>query len=281
IYRFAGSDISLFTQFEQHFGVTEVSKIETTYRFSKSMIDISSKFILANPNQTGKELKPFNVDTQQPLDIIVSENFRSDDPYPFIEALKKINGENFQSGKKVTVMALARYNHIIETYKGKSDLFSVKYDQNKRTYIISSLEVPGLEVQFLSVHRSKGLQADYVIILNCVSGQYGFPSEHADDPILNLLLSKADQFANGEERRLFYVALTRAKKKTFIITNQPYKSKFVEEIDSANSEQPQNKCPVCKEGNRIKKEGVGKTGRPYVKYSCSNWNLGCEYLAWD
>jgi DNA helicase-4 len=280
IYRFAGSDISLFTQFEKHFGVTEFSKIETTYRFSKSMIDISSKFILTNPNQTAKELKPFTDDTLTPIEILTSSSFKNDDPYPFILALNQINAENVGSGKKLTILALSRYNHIIDLYKERTDLFSVKYNDVDKNFTIKYLELPHLEVQFLSVHRSKGLQGDYVIILNCVSGQYGFPSEQADDPILNLLLSKSDQFVNGEERRLFYVALTRSKKITFITTNSTYKSKFINEIDPNYIDDPQSNCPVCKKGSKIKKVGISKNGKPYIKYTCSNWNFDCKYLEW-
>lgn len=280
IYRFAGSDISLFTQFEKHFGVTEFSKIETTYRFSKSMIDISSKFILTNPNQTTKHLKPFSEDTISPIEIIQSNSFNNDDPNPFITALNQINTDNLNVNNKLKILGLSRYNHSIELYKNRKDLFSVKYNEDENNYTIKYLQLPELEVQFLSVHRSKGLQGDYVIILNCVSGQYGFPSEQADDPILNLLLSKSDQFVNGEERRLFYVALTRAKKKTFITTNTTYKSKFINEIDPNYIEESNNKCPVCKKGNIIKKEGISKAGNPYIKYSCSNWSFGCEYIGW-
>lgn len=280
IYRFAGSDISLFTEFEKHFGVTEFSKIETTYRFGSSMIDISSNFILANPNQTPKALKAFTNNTLSPIEIIHSNSFKNDDPYPFIAALNQINEENLASSKKLKILALSRYNHIIDLYKERTDLFSVKYNEVEKNFTIKYLELPHLEVQFLSVHRSKGLQGDYVIILNCVSGQYGFPSEQADDPILNLLLSKSDQFKNGEERRLFYVALTRSKKKTFITTNSTYKSKFIDEIDPNHIVDENSKCPVCKEGDTIVYEGINRNGNPYIRYTCSNWNFGCEYLAW-
>lgn len=280
IYRFAGSDISLFTEFEKHFGVTEFSKIETTYRFGSSMIDISSKFILANPNQTLKELKAFTDNTLSPIEIIYSNSFKNDDPYPFIDALHQINEENLESSKKLKILALSRYNHIIDLYKERTDLFKVRYNEVEKNFTITYIELPHLEVQFISVHRSKGLQGDYVIILNCVSGQYGFPSEQADDPILNLLLSKSDQFMNGEERRLFYVALTRSRRKTFITTNSTYKSKFIDEIAPNYIVDEYSKCPICKKGDRIVKEGINKNGNPYIKYTCSNWNFGCDYLAW-
>ncbi len=227
IYRFAGSDISLFTEFQKHFGFTEFSKIETTYRFNKNMIDLSSKFILANPNQTAKELKPFSINEIEPIEILLSNSFKNDDPNPFINALKAIDYEYQKSKSELKILALSRYNHFINLYRERLDLFTVTYNNADKNYIITYKELPHLKVEFLTVHRSKGLQGDFVIILNCVSGQYGFPSEQADDPILNLLLSKSDQFKNGEERRLFYVALTRSKRKTFITTNTTYKSKEI------------------------------------------------------
>lgn len=280
IYRFAGSDISLFTQFESYFGVTAFSKIETTYRFNKCMIDISSKFILTNPNQAEKSLKPFTDNALFPLEVIQTKSFTNDDPAPLIAALNQINDENPGPPKEIKILALARYNHILKLYQERTDLFKVTYNINDRDYTIIYRELPHLKVKFLSVHRSKGLQGDYVIVLNCVSGQYGFPSEQADDPILNLLLSKSDQFLNGEERRLFYVALTRAKKKTFITTSSIYTSKFIDEIWTDSIIVAQENCPVCIKGRKVKKEGINKNGNPYTKFTCSNWNFGCEYLEW-
>lgn len=280
IYRFAGSDISLFTKFEKYFGATEISRIETTYRFGDKMIDLSSEFILKNPNQTSKQLRPFVVNETEPLEIIYNEGFGTDDPQPLIDALRKIDTEISVENTNKKIIALSRYNHFIKTYKERQDLFLVKYDQNENNYKITYRELPHLTVEYLSVHRSKGLQAEYVILLNCVSGQYGFPSEQADDPVLNLLLSKSDQFINGEERRLFYVALTRAKKKTFITTNTIYTSKFVKEIDPNRSSNDTEKCPVCKEGTKVRYEGINRYGNHFIRLTCSNWSYDCDYLEW-
>ena len=74
------------------------------------------------------------------------------------------------------------------------------------------------------------MEADYIIILNCNSGTYGFPSEISDDPLLRFLLSQEDQFPNGEERRLFYVAMTRAKREVHILSNKNYPSKFIKDL---------------------------------------------------
>ena len=60
IYQFSGSDITLFKEFQQYFGFTHRSRIETTYRFNEPLIGLSSEFILKNPYQTTKKLKAFN-----------------------------------------------------------------------------------------------------------------------------------------------------------------------------------------------------------------------------
>ena len=168
IYRFAGSDISLFTEFSKYFGVTEFSKIETTYRFNKNMIDLSSKFILANPNQTVKELKASTINNIIPIEILYSNSYRNDDPFPLIEALKIINAENPIIDKEIKIIALSRYKHFIELYKERTDLFSVTINPADNNFKIKCLEFPHLTIDFLTVHKSKGLQGDYVIILNCV-----------------------------------------------------------------------------------------------------------------
>src|SRR5690606_5311183 len=109
--------------------------IETTYRFKKSMIDLSSKFILANPNQTIKQLQAFSDDTiDEPIEILQSTSFKNDDPAPLLEALKKIDIENAADRKKVKILLLSRYNHFVDLYKEHSDLFTVKYNIQDKNY---------------------------------------------------------------------------------------------------------------------------------------------------
>ena len=86
------------------------------------------------------------------------------------------------------------------------------------------------KIEFLTVHKSKGLEADYVIILQCNKDTYGFPSMVSDDPVLNYVLTESDQYPYGEERRLFYVAITRAKIKTYILYDRRFPSVFVDEF---------------------------------------------------
>ena len=86
------------------------------------------------------------------------------------------------------------------------------------------------KIEFLTVHKSKGLEADYVILLQCNKDTYGFPSLVSDDPVLSYVLTESDQFPYGEERRLFYVAITRAKIKTLVVYDKRFPSVFVDEF---------------------------------------------------
>ena len=101
---------------------------------------------------------------------------------------------------------------------------SVK-EGNRFYYIIG-----GRKVEFLTVHKSKGLEADYVILLQCNKDTYGFPSLVSDDPSLQYVLTASDHFPYGEERRLFYVAITRAKVKTWVLYDVRFPSVFVDEF---------------------------------------------------
>ena len=93
---------------------------------------------------------------------------------------------------------------------------------NRFFYVIG-----GRKIEFLTVHKSKGLEADYVILLQCNKDTYGFPSLVSDDPVLNYVLTKSDQFPYGEERRLFYVAITRAKMKTLVLYDKISEESYV------------------------------------------------------
>lgn len=279
IYRFAGSDIGLFTNFEKHFKsstvkdynrVTQTSFIEYTYRFDNQLIDLSSNFILKNPNQISKKLKSHHKSEKVPYSI-----FKHSDPDrksknlhlalrgALVDIAKKSDNED------VSVLLLGRYDFERKNFINGSFLIE-RYNKISNQYEYICNEFPNLKIRFLTAHRSKGLEDDYVIITNCSSGTYGFPSEISDDPLLNFLLSKADQFPNGEERRLFYVAMTRAKKHVSFLVNNDYTSKFIDEIE-ANEKITAVQCDWCDNGKLIERNG--KFG---YFYACNNSHY-CNY----
>ena len=226
IYRFSGSDMSLFSQFQDYFGPTDINRIETTYRFGNPTVSISSRFIQRNPIQIRKDIRPFNTSAKTSL---VLRGY--DDKVSYISLIEEIIRE-IPSEK--SVFLLGRYSFDDQPLAG-----TYKSVKNGTRFCYQIL---GREIEFLTVHKSKGLEADYVILLQCNDNMFGFPSAIGDDPILQLVLSKADKYPYGEERRLFYVAITRAKVKTIILYDKNAPSVFVKELMTPPRKQ-QNDSP--------------------------------------
>jgi len=102
----------------------------------------------------------------------------------------------------------------------------------------------------------------------------------SDDPVLSLLLSEADQFKNGEERRLFYVAMTRAKQKLFLVADATYKSKFISEFEAEKPSTSLKKCPRCKTSDLKYRSGISTYGKKWAFYGCENFMYGCDHKEW-
>lgn len=308
IYRFAGSNMRLFYKFEEYFGFTEHRKIESTYRFCNPLLDLSSEFIQRNPEQVRKTVIPFvtpmpetRKDKSQPIKFITIDGVvhpcnedeiaslqewikRNHTYIDFVDcgaSLREDDDRMYQSVQSLikdipadeSILILGRYNY---------DAFSVGYVFNQANphsnpdYIYVCIE--GRKIRFMSVHSAKGLEADNVILINCEEGQNGFPSLIEDDPILGYVLSEEDQFEYAEERRLFYVAITRAKRHTYVLFHGDKPSPFVRELTNIVTAQ-ENICPLCQQGHIvIMKEGISKNGVPFKNYGCSNSNAGCEYF---
>lgn len=275
IYRFAGSDISLFTDFEKYFGYTKILKIEKTYRNSQNLIDEASNFVLQNPLQLKKQLR-----SDKKLDYPLVFWGYDEEPYKALElAFNKIISE---FGINSSILILGRTNHDKDILK-KSGLF--RFSINNRQEVIDYIKVPEVQINFLSVHKSKGLEADNVILLNFKNDKLGFPNQIADDDVLNLVLTNAEKYKFAEERRLFYVAITRTKNRTFVLTENKNPSPFFKEFIESDSvcfvnikkvdQKKQTLCPLCKTGTLYK---VQHEGRYFV--GCSNFPK-CDYTLRD
>ena len=213
IYRFSGSDMALFNQFPEYFGTTEINKIETTYRFGEPLVSLSSRFIQRNNAQIKKDIHSFSSDMKTELE------FCSYDRRDYCKTI----------GELIDSIPLDKSIFLLGRYSFDDYYLSFMYqgikEGNRFYYVIG-----GRKIEFLTVHKSKGLEADYVILLQCNKDTYGFPSLVSDDPVLNYVLTKSDQFPYGEERRLFYVAITRAKLKTLVLYDKRFPSVFVDEF---------------------------------------------------
>ena len=213
IYRFSGSDMALFNQFPEYFGAKAINKIETTYRFGEPLVSLSSNFIQRNKAQIQKNIHSFSSEMRTELE------FYAYDRRDYCNTIGQLVA-SIPSDK--SIFLLGRYS--FDDYYLSFMYQSIK-EGNRFYYVIG-----GRKIEFLTVHKSKGLEANYVILLQCNKDTYGFPSQVSDDPVLNYVLTKSDQFPYGEERRLFYVAITRAKIKTLVLYDKRFPSVFVDEF---------------------------------------------------
>lgn len=274
IYRFAGSDIDLFTNFEKHFGYYELLKIENTYRNSQELINIAGSFIMKNPKQLKKELKSIKHNSN-PIRMIT---YDGEIYQALIKAIEEIV---YLFGIESQITILGRNNfdiNIIERDQGRLGK-EFKLIKTKDQVLIKSKKYTKLKINFLTVHRSKGLEADNVIIINLENKLTGFPNKISDDPILALVLTDLDDFNFSEERRLFYVALTRTKNTTYLLTPIQRQSIFIEELvrEFKVKQQLSNKkqsieesasCPICKKGHLVIREN-NKDSKKFL--GCSNY----------
>ncbi len=266
IYRFAGSDISLFRNFEKYVGQYEQLFIEQTYRNSQSLIDITSKYIQKNTKQISKNPKSKKEPLENPIKFVYYSQDNAE--AIFINELQTLKDKN---GNK-PILVLGRHSFEINEFIKLTPNSKITYYE--RT---DKLEVKGfedIEIKYITVHKSKGLEADNVILLNLKNHLLGFPNKMTDDPMLSLLLSDDEEYRFAEERRLFYVALTRTKNEVVLLIPTDV-SLFAEELATdndflltANNEQvSKTNCPYCQTGHLVIRQNS-------VKH---NQFLGCSH----
>ena len=270
IYAYAGSDITLFTHFAEIMGYGEELKITKTYRNSQEVIDIAGSFIQKNSSQIKKSLiSPKHIDFP-----IIIESYSEDGDKKDLEgkggkfflqaqAVERCIGQimeaNAKEGKPTnsSILLIGRYGFDAFNLS-RSGLFT--YFEN--TGDVKSKAYPKAKLTFLTAHRSKGLGYDNVVIINAVNATYGFPSKIEDDPVMKLVIREDRTIEYAEERRLFYVAMTRTKNRVYIAVPQQRPSRFVAELvqeydkvcvngelDISKTDSPDismiKRCPIC------------------------------------
>lgn len=268
IYRFAGCDLNYFLNFKSEFQDAKVDFLGNTHRNSQDIQDIMEPFIEKNPDQIRKHLMSAKR-KENPIRIAYySSSNRS-------LILTKVLGSIHQENPHASVLLLARNNYDIVPYMDERRI-------KLRDCSIVERKYPGLKISFKTIHGSKGLESDYVVVLNNSDGPYGFPNTIEDDPILSLILCKEDNFPDAEERRLFYVAVTRTKNITYLLAPEEAPSVFLQEIrpsalelNSPKEEDKSISCPRCHGGHLVfrKNENQGF-------YGCSNYPY-CRYTNKD
>ncbi len=267
INRFAGADVSVMTGFVAWLGQGQVLQLEQTFRCPQALCDVSSRFISKNPAQIRKQVRS-HTPTQGPVLQAFQVTHRDqlqDAISQYLQQLQRqlLSGERAPGRNgKLSVFVLGRYN---------ADRAFVPSDWQARFG-------QHMEVRFLTAHRAKGAEADIVILPAML--ERSFPSTRADDPVLTLAMPLADTWPLGEERRLFYVALTRARRTVAMFTVRGKRSSFLGELIEEGAvtvtslagqpiqEQP---CPACDGGVIVQRSGAYGTFQ-----SCSGYPR-CQY----
>nr|WP_234893667.1 UvrD-helicase domain-containing protein [Agrobacterium vitis] len=259
IYRFAGSDISIFTQFEANFGTSWHGRLEQTYRCNQLIAETAAGFVQRNSAQLKKSVRSTRPAIPRSIRVIPisGEGSKPDFGKACRQLLQRldtflgvISGQWRTEGReKLKVMVLWRYNQL-DPFRGAPPKFE------------------HIEVSGLSFHRAKGLEADYTILLDVSEGDYGVPSRIEDDELLNLVMPRPETFEFAEERRLFYVALTRASRGVFLLTNGREPSRYIRELSEIAGDNLRfesidgdhlHQCPKCRVGQLVERKSRENT----------------------
>lgn len=200
IYRFSGAQLSLTTAFNHYFGEGDCCALDTTYRFNSRIGEVANGFIQQNPHQLTKPLNSLIAGDKKAVTLLAEDKLD--------DLLDKMSG---YVKREQRILLLARYHHLKPAALEKA-----------------ATRWPHLQLDFMTIHASKGQQADYVIILGLQDGDDAFPASARESIMEQALLLQPEDFADAEERRLLYVALTRARLRVWLLFNKEQPSPFVD-----------------------------------------------------
>ena len=209
IYRFTGCTLYIFLNFTKLLPYAKIFQIVNTYRNPQELINVAGKFIMKNRAQQRKILK-----SSKHLDYPVKIYFSDDKVKALKEVLEIINNNKVEE-----IMVLGRNNKDIKRYVDKE----YKIENDIYTY-------KDISFRYLTMHKSKGLESEVVILINIEDSLTGMPTQIKQEKLLKYVNKQKEYYKYEEERRLFYVALTRTKTITYIISLNDKQSIFVKEI---------------------------------------------------
>lgn len=269
INRFAGADVSVVTHFHEFFGPGPQLHLTKTFRSHPAIVDVAARFVAKNPAQQAKRVVSVHDRVLRPgahegvhVRVVGGTSDIGDAVRTFLLELDDSIRKRLIVGKndaRVTVDVLGRYRHDRE--------------------VVPTTAPQSIQLRFRTIHSAKGLEADYVIVPNLSAGTYGFPSQIADDPVLDLAMADLDAYPHAEERRLFYVALTRARRGVLLISPEANPSPFLTELVKdglvrvGGERASMTPCPEC--GAGVLRQ---RTGRYGVFWGCSNFPR-CRYTS--
>ena len=220
IYGFRDSDLRLFTNFSEYFPDAKRVFIEKTYRNPQQLINTAGTFIMQNDNQFKKSLQS-DLSIDKPIKIIYHSITSEKENNTIFNLISNLSIDN-------KVLILGRHRKDIDEFLKETNL--VKKGRSRNYEQITDENGNIENVEYRTIHKSKGLEADYTIIIQVIDDLLGFPNKLSPSYFMTFIQDWDNDDKFDEERRLFYVALTRAKKGVYIFTNQSKESEYVWEL---------------------------------------------------
>ena len=258
INRFSGSDVSIFTGAAQYFDRhTTPLDLTKTFRCRRGIAEVSRDIVLTNKNQSQKRVIANDPSINNEIRVVFHGSTGEDRQNAIHEEIRACIDSATQHLTEVikdrlpSMLLLTRTTHENTIPEGLDEAFINELKGRYRK---------ALEIRVMTIHKSKGLEADFVIMVGLESGPRGFPDERAAEPLFDLILPTLTSSIE-EERRLFYVGLTRARHQAIVLSNAERPSPFVFELEKLREKftciewvpngMDRTPCPKCKLGSLI------------------------------
>lgn len=214
IYRFSGGNLALTTRFNNLVGSHTLTMLQKTFRYNNSISEVAGRFVMQNPEQYKKQITT-HTQVQSPQVILLDDIYQGSKSVA--EKVQQTIATINKNNSAASIAVIARYRFMLN---GVQKHLEAKPVSNP--------------VHFWTLHGSKGLEADYCIIIGFEQGKLGFPSEHQGNNLVEALLPVQDKYPHSEERRLLYVGITRSKHKAYLIADPHACSTFISELINDN-----------------------------------------------
>ncbi len=219
IYGFAGGDLEYIVNFEKHFGPASTTMLDVNYRSPAVIVDAGTALIAHNPKQVRKQVVVFSKERGEAFVHEVPDDDRA-----IVSRTVELVRQELRTRQPDDVLVLSRTNHALEDVVEVCRLAGIPVGNPERRET---------GVRILSAHKAKGLEAKTVIIMNASDHLFGFPSKVENPDVLEPVRMGTGN-DQAEERRLFYVAVTRAIERLHIVARKGLPSPYLAEIESAS-----------------------------------------------
>ncbi len=194
IFGWRGSKIGYILSFPEKYPDAEIVCLTKNYRSAQKIVDLMNQSIapMRLPDLEGRGIMQSRVDLQK----------CSDDADEMNTVVQEVAGS-----KDVSLFVLARTNRQLLDLSAVLRMRGIGHALRTED-VRSTVLTKESNVTLATIHAIKGMEAMRVIVMGCTS--QNFPCKAQDHPVVSMV--KIDDYdREEEERRLFYVAISRAK----------------------------------------------------------------------